>query len=116
METLPARPRWLDDEPEIVALLSSVIDRFEQQPGESRSQRIPVHVERYLASLKRLDAEADQLWHLVGSLETLGILDIKPARKSTLDAPWSGAKLAFSPDAEATLRHWLNRPAHPSEL
>jgi hypothetical protein len=116
METLPARPRWLDDEPEIVALLSSIIDRFEQQSGESRSQRIPVHVERYLPSLKRLDADADQLWHLVGSLQAHGILEIKPAKKSMLDAPWSGAKLAFSPNAEATLRHWLNRPAHPSEL
>jgi len=116
MQTQPARPRWLDEEAEIVALLHSVIDRFEQQPGEERSQRIHIPAERALPALKRLDESADQSWLFISELQRLGVLDIKPGRRSLLDAQWSGAKLAFPPDTEAILRHWLNRPARPSEL
>jgi hypothetical protein len=116
METLPARPRWLDDEAEITSLLHNVVDRFEQQPGEKRIHRIHLVAERYLESLNRLDESADQIWQLVGDLQRLGVLDIKPGKRTSLDAPWNGAKLAFPPHAEAMLRRWLSRPALPSEL
>lgn len=116
METLPARPRWLDDEAEITTMLHSVVDRFEQHPGHERSQRIHIPVERALPALKRLNESADQIWLLIGELQRLGVLDIEPGKQSPLDAPWRGAKLAFHPAAEATLRHWLERPVLPSEL
>ena len=116
METHPDRPRWLDDDTEIITLLHAVVDRFDSHSGEARSKNIPLVAERFLASLKRLDESADQQWQLIESLQRLGVLHIKPGKRSLLDAPWSGAKLAFPPSAETTLRHWLNRPALPSEL
>ena len=116
MEKLPARPRWLDDEAEITALLHAVVDRFDSQSGEARSKNISFAAERFLLSLKRLDVNADQQWQLIESLQQLSVLHIKPGKRSLLDAPWYGAKLAFPPTAEATLRHWLKRPALPSDL
>lgn len=116
MESLPARPRWLDDEAEIAALLHAVVDRFEQQPGEKRSRCIHLPAERYLKSLKRLDESADHQWRLIESLQQLAIIEIRCAKHSSLDAPWSGAKLAFPPSSEPVLRAWLERPAVASSL
>ncbi len=110
------KPRWLDDEAEIAALLHAVVDRFDSHSGEVRSKNIHFAAERVLASLQRLDKSADQQWQLLESLQRLGVLHIKPGKRSPLDAPWSSAKLAFPPAAEATLRLWLKRPALPSEL
>ncbi|HEY0720034.1 MAG TPA: hypothetical protein VGE50_02150 [Gammaproteobacteria bacterium] len=116
MKSLPARPRWLDDEAEITALLHAVVDRFDSQSSEARTKNIHLSAERFLPSLKRLNENADQQWQLIESLQRLGILHIKPGRRSLLDAPWSSAKLAFPPQAETALRHWLKRPVLTNEL
>lgn len=105
-----APPRWLADEPEIQSLLHRVLDRFDQQAGDTRQQRLYFPAERHLPSLKRLDEQADQLWRLIGELERLTLLTIKPGRRGPYDAEWKGAKLGFTPAAEQTLRHWLQRP------
>lgn len=115
MSTLPF-PRWLADEVEIQSLLNAVLDRFDQQSGATRQQRLPFSAEKYLPSLKRLDDGADQLWHLIQELERLQLLTIKEGKRGPYDADWKGAKLGFMPDSEETLRDWLGRPREEPAL
>jgi hypothetical protein len=107
---IPLLPRWLADEPQIQSLLHAVLDRFDQQPGEARRQRLYFSAEKYLPALKRLDDEADQLWRLVTELERHQLLTINEGKRGPYDAEWKGARLAFTPDSENTLRSWLERP------
>lgn len=109
-------PSWLQDEPEILSLLNAVVDRFDQQSGEERSRAIVLPAQRYLSSLGRGDELADQLWEWVRELSRLGVLDIRAAKRSVYDAEWHGAKLAFSPDSEGTIREWLARTPSQSRL
>ena len=107
---MPAeRPPWLDDETEIFALLSAALDRFDRQRGVDRTRRISLAAMDYLPSLASADAGADQLWAFVGELERFGVLVIRKARRSPYDPEWQGAKLAFVPETEETLRVWLRR-------
>ena len=115
MSPLPP-PRWLADEPEIQSLLHKVLDRFDLQAGDTRQQRIYFPAERHLPTLKRLNEQADQLWCLVGELERLTLLTIRPGKRGPYDADWKGAKLGFAPTAEETLRHWLQRPRQEPAL
>jgi hypothetical protein len=108
------RPAWLQDEPELLALLHAVLDRFDQQPGSTRHLSIFLPAEKHLPSLSRNDAAADQLWALIESLERGGVLQIREARRGVYDSRWRGARLAFALDCEETLRHWLDRaPSEP---
>ncbi|HEY6645353.1 hypothetical protein [Povalibacter sp.] len=108
------RPVWLNDEPELAALLNAVLDRFDHQAGESRQKAIVLPLARHLKSLARADTAADQSWALLQDLQNLGVLSIRQARRSTYDPEWQEAKVAFAPDAEETLRRWLGRaPAEP---
>jgi hypothetical protein len=104
-------PPWLNDEPELLALLGAALDRFDKQPGERRSQRLYFPAEKLLPSLKRQDEEADRLWHFVHELAKLNLLTIAQGKHSPYDPEWKGARLAFPPQAEATLREWLQRPS-----
>lgn len=104
-------PPWLRDEPEVIALLNAVLDRFDQQPGERRERAIVIGVARYLLALERNDAQADQTWEFIRELERVGVLSIRAGRRSAYDPPWHAAKLAFAPASEAILREWLERPA-----
>ncbi len=103
------RPAWLQDEPELLALLHTVLDRFDQQPGSARRLSIFLPAERHLPSLSRNDTAADQVWALVEMLERDGVLQIREARRGVYDSRWRGAKLAFALDCEETLRRWLDR-------
>jgi hypothetical protein len=109
-----AAPPWLQDEPQILELLAAVLNRFDQQPGETRSRAIVIPVSRYLASLARGDAQADQTWEFMRELERAGVLSIRCARRSAYDPQWQGANVAIPPTSEATLRAWLDRPATAS--
>lgn len=109
-------PPWLADEPELLALLGEVIERFDKQPADKRRQKLYFPAEKHLPALKRQDETADRLWYFVDELVKLNICDIAPGRRSPYDADWKGARLAFKPEAEETLRHWLNRPATPTAL
>jgi hypothetical protein len=60
-------------------------------------------------SLARADSAADQTWNLIKELERRGVLGIRRAVRSPYDVDWKGAKIALSPEIEATLRVWLGR-------
>jgi len=102
-------PPWLAEEVEIVALLGAALDRFDRQRGVDRERQFSLMAENYLPSLLRADAAADQTWDLVKDLRDRGVLSIRTVRRSPYDPEWKGAKLAFSPTIEETLRAWLNR-------
>ncbi|WP_127476298.1 hypothetical protein [Sulfurivermis fontis] len=104
-------PPWLNDEDELRALLGRVLDRFDQQPGAERQQRTYLAAEKHLPTLARGDADADQLWRFVRTLESWGVCTVVPnKRRGPYDPEWSDARLAFAPQAEDTLRAWLDRP------
>jgi hypothetical protein len=109
-------PSWLQDEPEILALLAAALDRFDQQSGEQRRRATFLSVEDSLASLARANEQADHTWGLVQELATAGVLEIRRARRATLDPDWHNAKLAFAPGAEPVLREWLQRPSVASPM
>jgi len=102
-------PPWLAEEAEIVALLGAALDRFDRQRGVDRERQFSLMAENYLPSLLRADAAADQTWDLVKDLRDRGVLGVRTVRRSPYDPEWKGAKLAFSPTIEDTLRAWLNR-------
>jgi hypothetical protein len=103
------RPQWLDDEADILALLSAALDLFDRQRGADRRRRIHLAAMDHLPSLARADAAADQVWGLVVELERREVLAIRRAVRSLYDVDWKGAKIAFSPEAEPMLREWLGR-------
>jgi hypothetical protein len=109
-------PPWLDDEVELHTLLNAVLDRFDKQPGETRSQRLYLPLEKHLPSLKRENDEADRLWHFIQELSRLNLCTIAPGKRNPYDPEWKNARLAFSPEAETTLRQWLQRPKHSSAI
>lgn len=107
-------PAWLAEEPELRALLATVLDRFDRQAGAARERAILIPIEKHLASLEHNDVRADQLWELVRDLETRGVASLDAGKRSAYDSPWVGAKLRFAPACEARLRDWLQRPVTPS--
>lgn len=109
-------PTWLQDEPEIQALLGAVLDRFDQQSSELRTRAIFLPARKHLASLARMDEAADQTWALLRDLARTGLLSIRTAKRGDLDPEWHNAKIAFAPESESTLREWLGRPAVPSRM
>lgn len=109
-------PVWLSEEPEILALLHAVLDRYDAQPSDSRQRDVSLNVSRFLPSLARADATADQLWSFVQALEGAGVLRIRRGRRSPYDPDWTGARLAFNASAEPRLRAWLGRAQVAPEL
>jgi hypothetical protein len=102
-------PAWLADEPEIVAMLHAVVDRFDTQRGLDRTRDISVPATKLLRSLVTNDTRADDVWSLVGALADLGVLKIKRGTRNPYDSEWVNAKLAFPPSSESILRAWINR-------
>jgi hypothetical protein len=111
MEPNRPTPPWLHDEPELLALLDAVLDRFNKQPGKARTQRLYFPAEKNLPGLKRQDDEADRLWHFVQELAKLNLCTITQGKRGPYDPEWKSARLAFLPEAETTLREWLQRPS-----
>jgi hypothetical protein len=109
-------PPWLADEAELQALLNKVLDRFDKQPGETRNQRLYIALEKYLPNLQRQDEEADRLWHFVQDLDKQNLCTIVPGKRGPYDPDWKNTRLAFPPEAENRLRHWLQRPKQTSAL
>jgi hypothetical protein len=107
--SVQAPPVWLADEPEIVAVLHAVLDRFDRQPGTERRNDVLLRAEQVLPSLARADDSADQTWTLVQELARIGVLQLRAQRIGPYDPAWKGAKLAFQPTSEEVLRHWLAR-------
>jgi hypothetical protein len=109
-------PSWLQDEPEIRALLAAALDRFDQQSGEHRSRATFLSAERYLLSLARADEQADHTWAVIEELADAEVLEIRRSKRGALDPDWHNAKLAFVPGAEPVLREWLQRPRAESSM
>ena len=116
MEDPDVAPVWLSEEHELETLLNVALDRFDRQPGELRERDVSLPAERFLPSLQRSDAGADQLWSLVVDLERRGMLRIRRGRIGPYDPPWKGAKLAFAAAGESALRIWLKRDRAPADL
>lgn len=109
-------PPWLQDEPELRALLGAVLNRLDKHLG-TRQQRIYLAVEKYLPSLKQQDQEADLQWKLVKQLVDHNLCIVAEGKRNIhYDPEWKGARLAFTPEAEATLRVWLQRPQEKPAL
>jgi hypothetical protein len=109
-------PTWLQDEPEIRALLDAALGRFDEQPGEQRSRATFLSAQSHLPCLAKGDEQADHTWALVQALASSGVLEIRQARRSRFDPDWHGARLAFPPASEPVLRDWLQRPATASPM
>jgi hypothetical protein len=115
-QAIVVAPTWLQDEPEIQALLGAVLDRFDQQSGEDRTRAISFEAQKHVACLARMDEAADHTWALLRDLASTGLLRIRTAKRSDLDPEWHKAKVDFAPRCEATLREWLGRPAVLSRM
>lgn len=112
------RPRWLEDEPEIEALLISFIGKLDKKPAEEWKQvpelkLTPANCPR----LFRQDEAADRSWALLRQLEPLGcLLIITKAKRAPFDPEYKDARLLLNLDFEETLRQWLQRPRKASLL
>lgn len=108
---LTARPPWLDDEPEVLALLGTFLDRLDQKPLSERAQLPAILLKR--SNTPRLhahDEAADRSWALLRSLEGR-LFEVRLKRKRPPYEPeYVGASLRFIEGAEAICRDWLDRP------
>jgi hypothetical protein len=112
---LEQRPAWLDDEPELKAVLNNFIDKLDRQPAGERVRMPSLKLNRSNApKLYNHDEASDRSWDLMQSLQGI-IYSIRLDRKrSPYDAEYVGASLTMLENAEATCRAWLNRPAAKS--
>lgn len=106
----PERPQWLDDEPEILGLLGTFLDRLDRSPAAERRRRPSIKLTETTApALFRHDAAADRSWALLRSLDGV-LFEIRLNRKrSAYDAEYLGATLWWLEDAETVCRAWLGR-------
>ncbi len=103
------KPVWLPEEPQILAMLHAVLDRFDRQPGDARQRHVTFAAEEQLPALAGNDSAADAAWAQILELERLGVLTVRAGRRSPYDADWKSARLAFAPLCEPVLRDWLQR-------
>jgi hypothetical protein len=107
------RPRWLDEEPEILDLLHRLLDKLDRKPAADWKQppSLPLD-ERHCPALFRLDPAADREWALLQSLEHEHHLLAIPRgrRRNPYDPEFAGARMVFDTAAEQRLRDWLQRP------
>lgn len=110
-EKLAKRPEWLDDEPEVVAMLTAFLDKLDHRPTSERARIPSVPISKSIAPvLHRHDESADRTWALVRSLEGI-VFDIRLGRKRRpYDPEYVGASLRFLDASEAICRDWLFRP------
>lgn len=108
---IPARPQWLDDEPEVLALLGAYLDRLDARPAGERSRVPAIRITRDLAPALHSNNEcADRTWALLRSLHGQ-VFEIRlNRRRQPYDPEYLGASLAFPQAAEAICRAWLGRP------
>lgn len=108
---LPPRPEWLDDEPEIVAVLNAFLDKLDHKPISERARTPSIPLSKTLVpALHRNNESADRSWELLRSLEGL-VFNVRLSRKrQPYDPEYLGASLRFLEEAEAVCRDWLARP------
>jgi len=108
---IPQRPPWLDDEPEIVAILAAFLDKLDQKPLSERTRIPSIQLNnRNAPVLFRHDESADRTWQLLRSLENV-VFEVRlSSKRRPYDPEYSGATLGFMTQAEAICRDWLKRP------
>ena len=106
------RPPWLDDVPELLALLGSFLDKLDRRPAQDWKQPPSITLEaKAFPALFRLDETSDRVWQLFKALEADGVWAIHPDRhRGRFDAEFKGARVRLRLEAEALLRDWLGRP------
>lgn len=106
------KPRWLDDVPEIRALLAEYLDRLDRKVEDGSQQLRPIKIEpKRFPALFRNDADADRQWALLKSLRGR-VLELDLDRKrAPFDAEYVGARLRLID--EDAVRRWLDRPRRP---
>ena len=106
-------PVWLDDTPEIKALLEHILDLLDKQPAEERRHPVGLTLNnKTIPALFDQGEAADQLWDLLRSLdEQHGVLRIRLKKQTDPFAPeYRQARLTLRDGGETALRVWLNRP------
>ena len=104
------KPRWLNDFPEITAVLHRLLNKRENKTchdGKLSELRI---TEKSLPGLYQLNDQASQQWELLTSLSPT-ICKIIPAKKRDEFTPgFHKARLVLTHEGEVILREWLDRP------
>jgi hypothetical protein len=113
--SLPARPRWLDDEPEVLALLHAFLDLLEQKPLQERARPPAIKLSPgKMPRLYRHDEAADRTWVLMKSLNGR-LYQVRPdRRRAPYDPEYAGASLRWLEPGEPICRAWLSRPGQPA--
>jgi len=106
------KPPWLDDQPELKALLGRFLDKLDRRPATAWKQPPSVTLEaQSFPELFHLDEASDRAWQLIKLLAEEGIWEIKPQRRrNPYDAEFAGARIRLRLEVEPLLREWLNRP------
>ncbi|AOU97861.1 hypothetical protein BI364_07695 [Acidihalobacter yilgarnensis] len=111
----PPRPPWLDDEPEVLGFLGTLLDWLDRTDAEVRVRPPSLRLDRKRAPrLYRHDQAADRTWALMRRDLEGRVCDILPKRRrGPYEAEYVGASLRLIEGGEAMLRAWLSRPAQP---
>jgi len=106
------KPRWLNDDPEVLAWLHAVLDRLERQPAEERKEPLRFTVdEKLFPGLFHFGPEADGRWQLIAGLtESLPLKITFRRNRDDFEPEYVGARLALEPSCELKIREWLLRP------
>ncbi len=106
-------PRWLEDQPEVLQMLHWFIDSLNGKSATQRSRPpgLRINQKHFPILLQTGGEQADQTWLCIQALANeYGVLEIPPTKSDSFDYRYKNAYLRFCLDAEATVRHWLNRP------
>lgn len=106
----PGRPVWLADEPWLQELLLWCVARLDG----TRSRAVTLRInERTIPALYDFQADSEGRWQLIEQ-ELVNRWQVfvltRAHRLAPHQQPYEDAQLRLRPEAEALLRHWLDRP------
>ncbi len=112
------KPRWLEDEPEIIGLLNKFLDKLDKKPIEEWKEVPELRLTASLCpNFFKQNEAADRSWIFLKELDPLGcLLIITKPKRMPFDPEYKDARLLFNLDFEETLRQWLQRPRKISLL
>lgn len=110
------RPPWLDDVPELLALLGRFLDKLDRRPAAEWKQPPSMVLEKIAFPLLfRMDETSDHAWQLFKLLADDGVWEIHlDRRRGPFDAEFKGARIRLRLKSEPLLREWLGRPRQES--
>lgn len=112
------RPRWLDDQPEVVQVLDELLSKLDNKAWEQWP-----YAPRVTLSAKKLPTifagghASDLSWSCLQSLaHEWGLIELKLKHKHDPFLPdYQGARLILKQHAEAVLRDWLKHPQQATD-